>query len=103
MGGSVADGLQEVAADNDEPPHGAGFYPQKTIVTLSGYQLIRHWRINRSGRRRGTEQPMYYISRALKDAETCYPRAKRERVPSHRVRFTEVASLFLGIRSMADD
>ena len=25
----------------------------------------------------GVEQPMYYISRALKDAETCYPRAER--------------------------
>ena len=26
---------------------------------------------------RGVEQPVYYISRALKDVETCYPRAKR--------------------------
>ena len=25
----------------------------------------------------GTEQPIYYINRALKDAETCYPRAER--------------------------
>ena len=25
----------------------------------------------------GVEQPVYYISRALKDAETCYPRAER--------------------------
>ena len=49
----------------------------------------------------GTEQPIYYISHALKDAETRYLRA--ESVPSHRVRFAEVASLFLGIRSMADD
>ena len=27
--------------------------------------------------RGGTEQPIYYISRALKDAETRYPRAER--------------------------
>ena len=25
----------------------------------------------------GIEQPVYYVSRAPKDAETCYPRAKR--------------------------
>ena len=25
----------------------------------------------------GVKQPIYYISRALKDAETCYPRAER--------------------------
>ena len=25
----------------------------------------------------GVKQPVYYISRALKDTETCYPRAKR--------------------------
>ena len=25
----------------------------------------------------GIEQPVYYISRALKDTETCYPRAEK--------------------------
>ena len=51
-GGSATDGLQKAAADNDEPPHGAGSYSQKTAVTLSDHQLIRHWRANRSGRQR---------------------------------------------------
>ena len=49
----------------------------------------------------GTEQPIYYISRALKDADSL-PEG-RESVPSHCLRFAEFASLFLGIRSMADD
>ena len=78
MGGSAADGLQKATADNDEPSHGAGSYSQKTAATLSGYQLIRHWRAliaQEDGG--GTEQPIYYISRALKDAKTRYPRAKR--------------------------
>ena len=50
----------------------------------------------------GVEQPVYYISCALKDVETHYPRAERAclAILYASQRF---APLFLGLRSMADD
>ena len=50
MGGSAVDDLQEAAANHDEPPHGVGPNPQKTIATLHGHQFVCHWCINCLGR-----------------------------------------------------
>ncbi|XP_050258811.1 uncharacterized protein LOC126703783 [Quercus robur] len=55
--------------------------------------------------RGGIEQPVYYISRALKNVETRYPRAERTWSSAilHQPYFAEVTPLFLGLRSMAND
>ena len=77
MGGSVADGLQKATTDNDEPPT-----VQAPIhkIPLLLYLAINSYAISTliaQEDESGAEQPIYYISRALKDAETCYPRVER--------------------------
>ena len=77
MGGSVADGLQKATTDNDEPPTVQAPIHKRPLLL---YLAINSYAISTliaQEDESGAEQPIYYISRALKDAETCYPRVER--------------------------
>nr|XP_023884640.1 uncharacterized protein LOC111996840 [Quercus suber] len=69
--------LQKATAEHDKPPHSVGPDSQEATVALLGHQFVCHWCVNHQEDRGGIGQPVYYISRALKDAETRYSRAER--------------------------
>ena len=77
MGRSTADGFQKATADYDEPPYCASPNPQEAIIALPSHQPICHRSIDCPEDGGGIEQPVYYISRALKDTKTRYPRVER--------------------------
>ena len=77
MGGSAADGLQKATADNDEPPTVQAPIHKRPLLLYLATNSYTIGALIAQEDGGGTEQPIYYISRALKDAETRYPRAER--------------------------
>ena len=49
----------------------------------------------------GIEQPIYDISHALKDVETCYPRV--EDMSGHSICLAKTTPLFLSLQGVIDD
>ena len=76
VGGRAANDLQKATTDNDEPPHGTCPYQRPLLLYLATNSYAISALITQEDGS-GAEQPIYYISRALKDAETHYPRAER--------------------------
>lgn len=77
MGRSAADSLQETATNhNDLPTVQAPIHkkPLLLYIATNSYAIGALITQEDGG---GVEQPVYYISCALKDAETRYPRAER--------------------------
>ena len=102
IGRSAAIGLQEAAANHDGPPHDANPIHKKPLLHYMATNLYAIGALIAQKDEGGVEQPVYYISCALKDVETHYPRAERAclAILYASQRF---APLFLGLRSTADD
>lgn len=74
MGKGAVGSLLKDTSDHDKRPYGTSPNPQKATATLFGSAIGALIAQEDEG---GVEQPIYYISCALRDAETCYPRAER--------------------------
>ena len=77
MGRSIVDGLQKATADHDEPPTVQALIHKKPLLLYLATNSYAIGALIAQEDGGGIEQPVYYINRALKDAETCYPKAER--------------------------
>lgn len=94
--------LSTSTADYDESTHSASPSSQKAIVALLGLKPICHRAIDSLGGWVGIEQPVYYVSHALKDTKTPLSLG-RKNVLSDCLLITEATSLLLGLRSASYD
>ena len=96
---STADGLQKVTADYDEPPYCASLNPKKPLLLYLATNQCAIGAMIAQEDGDDIEQPVYYISHALKDTETRYPRAEKR----YCVYLAKSTPLLLGLRGVADD
>ena len=77
MGGNTIDSFSKATTNYDVPPYGASPSSQETITALPSLKLVYLRALIAQEDEGGIEKPIYYISCALRDAETCYPRAEK--------------------------